>query len=100
MFAGIDCARDWPQAGMSTARWLRIPPRPVPLDALTATQDGVFLAPLLAAAPSSVSGDPLVHVVVWNGRLWLSDGHHRAVRAALNGQQQIAARVLVLGGSR
>jgi hypothetical protein len=52
MFAGIDCARDWPQAGMTTARWLRLPPRPVLIGDLYATQDGVHLAPLLDDAPT------------------------------------------------
>jgi hypothetical protein len=98
MFAGIDCARDWPQAGMTTARWLRLPPRPVLIGDLYATQDGVHLAPLLDDQPSlSHCGDPVPHVRLWNGRLYLEDGHHRAVRAAINGQQAITARVLEVG---
>jgi hypothetical protein len=95
MFAGIDCTRAWPPAGMTTDRWLRLPPRQVALSDLYATQDGVYLAPLIDPGPSSHCGDPLPHVRLWNGRLYLSDGHHRAVRAALNGQQTLEARVLV-----
>lgn len=99
MFAGIDCARDWPPPGMTTGRWLRIPARPVPLGDLVATQDGVWLAPLLGE-PSSHCGDPIPHVIAWGGSLFLEDGHHRVVRAALNGRRHIPARVLVLGGGR
>lgn len=99
MFAAVDPTRPWEPTDMSTAKWLRLPARPVPLGDLIATQDGVYLAPLLGE-PSSHCGDPVPHVIAHDGRLYLEDGHHRAVRAALNGQRQLHARVLVLDGRR
>lgn len=100
MFAAVDPSRPWEPTGMTTGRWMRLPARPVPLHDLVATQDGIYLAPLLRQEPSSHSGDPLPHVVAYGGRLYLSDGHHRAMRAALNGQQRIDARILVMDGRR
>lgn len=101
MFAGIDASRGWPPGGMTTRRWmLEVPVHRVPLHDLVATQDGIFLAPLIDAEVSSHCGDPYPHVRLWKGRLHLSDGHHRAVRAALNGATHIDARVLRCGGAR
>lgn len=96
MFAGIDCARDWPPPGMTSARWLTVPAVSVPLRALTATQDGVYFEPLLTPT-APVGGDPIAHVISWHGRLLLEDGHHRAVRAAIAGRRAIRARVLEVG---
>lgn len=95
MFAGIDCARGWPPTAMTSARWLHVPTQPIPLHELHATQEGIYLHPLITA-DTPVGGDPHPHVVSWNGRLYLEDGHHRAVRAAIHGQRTLTARVLVL----
>ena len=38
-------------------------------------------------------------MVQWHGVLYLEDGLHRALRAALQQRNQIHARVLVLDGS-
>lgn len=96
MFAGIDCARDWPPAGMTSARWLAVPVRRIPLEQLTVTQEGIYLRPLIAPT-TPVGGDPLPHAVLWNGRLLLEDGHHRAVRAAIRGDRALDVRVLEVG---
>ena len=41
-------------------------------------------------------GDLFAHVVSWQGDLYLEDGLHRALRAALQQRQTIHARVLEL----
>lgn len=98
MFAGIDDSRPWPAGGMTTARWtLEVPLRRIPIGDLIATQSGVHLAPLIADTASSHSGDPYPHVRWWNGAPHLEDGHHRVLRAALNGATHVTARLLMPG---
>ena len=46
-----------------------------------------------------VGGDPVPHVIDFDGRLYLEDGHHRVVRAALAGRSTIEARVLPINVS-
>ena len=99
MFAGIisrDNGCPWGETGMSTAKWQHIPTRRVRIADLTATQPGVLLHALTDDAPTPVGGDPVPHVIAWDGRLYLEDGHHRVVRARLNGRTTIEARVLDL----
>lgn len=81
---------------MSTARWLTIPTRTVRIDELTATQPGIYFHGLNTDTP--VGGDQSPHVIDWHGTLYLEDGHHRAIKAALNGQDTITARVLTIEG--
>lgn len=90
---GATCA--WMSQGMTTQRWIdEIPVQVVPIAELVATQPGVLLQALIDPAPESHSGDPLPHVLQFDGRLYLEDGHHRAVRARLRGQRYLYARVL------
>ena len=44
-------------------------------------------------------GDLFCHVVRWKGELYLEDGLHRAVRAALQQRHVLHARVLELEAS-
>ncbi len=45
---------------------------------------------------STFYGDLFAHVVQWEGDLYLEDGLHRALRAALQQRQTMHARVLEL----
>lgn len=45
---------------------------------------------------STFFGDLFAHVVLWRGELYLEDGLHRALRAALQQRQTLHARVLEL----
>ena len=45
---------------------------------------------------STFYGDLFAHVVSWRGDLYLEDGLHRALRAALQQRQTMHARVLEL----
>ena len=65
------------------------------LDQLITTKAGLDLNSLLAE-DSTFYGDLFPHVVQWDGGLYLEDGVHRALRAALQQRTSIHARVLVL----
>lgn len=99
MFADIisrDDGEPWGKTGMNTAKWLNIPTRQVVIRELIATQPGVLLHALTDQHTTTVGGDPTPHVIEWQGRLYLEDGHHRVVRAAIRGEHTIQARVLTV----
>jgi Arc/MetJ family transcription regulator len=75
--------------------WSEIPPRPVRLDQLITTKRELALDRVLAE-DSTFYGDLFPHVVQWQGGLYLEDGMHRALRAALQRRTSIHVRVLVL----
>nr|WP_253945596.1 type II toxin-antitoxin system VapB family antitoxin [Nocardioides sp. zg-DK7169] len=82
---------------MSARDWAAIAPRPVRLDELVTTKDTLQLAALLDE-DSTFYGDLFAHVVQWRGELYLEDGLHRALRAALRQRNVLHARVHVVAG--
>ena len=72
-----------------------IPPRQVRMDTLTTTKRELALDALLAD-DSTFYGDLFPHAVQWQGELYLEDGLHRALRAALQQRNVIHVRVLDL----
>ena len=52
----------------------------------------------LLSEDSTFYGDLFAHVVEWQGTLYLEDGLHRALRAALQQRPVLHARVLVIEG--
>ncbi|WP_369052630.1 MULTISPECIES: type II toxin-antitoxin system VapB family antitoxin [Kineococcus] len=96
IFQAVGEGRPYPDHGFSTpAQWADVAPRQVRLCELTTTKRTLDLEALLAE-DSTFYGDLFAHVVSWRGRLYLEDGLHRAVRAALHQRQVLHARVLVL----
>lgn len=95
IFKGVRDGRPYPDHGYSLKQWSEIPPRPVRLDQLVTTKRELALDKLLAE-DSTFYGDLFPHVVQWEGAMYLEDGLHRALRAALQQRHQIHARVLVL----
>ena len=85
----------YPQHGLTMKQWAAIPPRAVRLDQLVTTKRELALDKLLAE-DSTFYGDLFPHVVQWEGALYLEDGLHRALRAALQQRNSIHARVLTL----
>jgi Arc/MetJ family transcription regulator len=75
--------------------WASVPPRQVRLDELITTKRTLDLDALLAD-DSTFFGDLFAHVVEWKGDLYLEDGLHRALRAALQQRTVLHARVLVV----
>ena len=96
IFKAVGDGRPYPAHGLETARdWAEVPPRMVRLDELITTKHNLDLAALLSE-DSTFYGDLFAHVVQWEGRLYLEDGLHRALRAALQQRPALHARVLVL----
>lgn len=88
--------RPYPDHGYTTTRdWAKVPPRQVRLDELVTTKRTLDLTHLLSV-DSTFFGDLFAHVVQWQDTLYLEDGLHRAVRAALAQRAILHARVLVL----
>lgn len=80
---------------MSARDWAGIPPRQVRLDELVTTKTVLALDTLLEE-DSTFYGDLFPHVVAWEGTLYLEDGMHRALRAALHQRNVLHVRVLDL----
>ena len=96
IFKGVGDGRPYPDHGYTKpAQWASVAPRPVRLDDLVTTKRTLDLTALLAE-DSTFYGDLFAHVVQWAGTLYLEDGLHRAVRAALAQRSVMHARVLVL----
>ncbi len=87
--------RPYPEHGLSAKGWADVPPRQVRLDELVTTKDTLQLVALLDD-DSTFYGDLFAHVVEWRGELYLEDGLHRALRAALQQRNVLHARVLVV----
>ncbi|WP_448624576.1 type II toxin-antitoxin system VapB family antitoxin [Geodermatophilus sp. URMC 64] len=95
IFKEVRDGRPYPDHGMTTRDWAMIPPRQVRLDTLTTTKRELALDALLAD-DSTFYGDLFPHAVLWHGELYLEDGLHRALRAALQQRNVIHVRVLDL----
>jgi len=96
IFARVGDHRPYPDHGVTSSRdWAGIAPRQVRLDELITTKRNLDLAALLSE-DSTFYGDLFAHVVQWRGALYLEDGLHRALRAALQQRNVLHARVLVL----
>ncbi|MFV2101875.1 type II toxin-antitoxin system VapB family antitoxin [Micromonospora sp. LOL_024] len=94
IFRAVRDGRPYPEHNLTLKQWAEIPPRPLRLDQLITTKRELALDKLLAE-DSTFYGDLFPHVVQWNGGLFLEDGLHRALRAALQQRNQIHARVFV-----
>ena len=96
IFRAVGEGRPYPGHGFESARdWADVPPRMVRLDELVTTKRNLDLANVLSEE-STFYGDLFAHVVQWKGTLYLEDGLHRALRAALQQRPALHARVLVL----
>ncbi len=97
IFKRVGSGRPYPDHGLQQGDWAALAPQQVRLDELVTTKDTLQLAALLDE-DSTFFGDLFAHVVQWRGDLYLEDGLHRALRAALHQRQVLHARVLVLEG--
>lgn len=96
IFKSVGEGRPYPDHGLVSAKdWADVPPRQVRLDELITTKRTLDLDRLLAE-DSTFYGDLFAHVVEYRGVLYLEDGLHRAVRAALQQRPVLHARVLTL----
>lgn len=96
IFKAVGEGRPYPDHGRTTPKqWAEVAPSQVRLDELVTTKRSLDLVALLSE-DSTFFGDLFAHVVQWQGTLYLEDGLHRAVRAALQQRPVLHARVLVL----
>jgi Arc/MetJ family transcription regulator len=95
VFKRVEDGRPYPDHASTDRAWAQIPPRPVPLDQLITTKNVLDLHTVLAT-DSTFYGDLFPHVVSWRGELYLEDGLHRALRAALEQRPVLHVRVLDL----
>ena len=94
IFRAVGEGRPYPEHGLTARDWSEIPPRQLRLDQLITTKRQLFLD-LLLSEDSTFYGDLFPHVVQWRGDLYLEDGMHRALRAALQQRPTLHARVYV-----
>lgn len=95
IFKRVADERPYPDHGYSQKQWASIAPQQVRLDQLVTTKRELDLEALLEE-DSTFYGDLFAHVVSWDGELYLEDGLHRALRAALQQRSTVHARVLEL----
>lgn len=95
IFKDIRHGRPYPDHGFSMKDWAQIPPQQVPLADLITTAIVVELDKLLSDNPT-LPGDLFPHAVRWHGELFLEEGLHRALRAALHQRTTLPVRVLNL----
>ena len=92
IFKGVRDGKPYPDLGLTHRQWAQIPPRQIRLDELVTTTTVLALDRLLSE-DSTFYGDLFPHAVRWNGDMYLEDGLHRAVRAALRNRTVMHARV-------
>jgi len=92
IFKGVRDGKPYPDHGLSYRQWAQIPPRQIRLDELVTTTTVLALDRLLSE-DSTFYGDLFPHAVRWQGIVYLEDGLHRAVRAALRNRTVLHARV-------
>ena len=92
IFKGVRDGKPYPEHHLSGRQWAQIPPRQIRLDELVTTTTVLALDRLLSE-DSTFFGDLFPHAVRWQGVVYLEDGLHRAVRAALRNRTVLHARV-------
>jgi len=97
IFKRVGEGRPYPEHELSPRDWAALPPRQVRLDELVTTKDTLQLD-LLLDEDSTFFGDLFAHVVLWRDELYLEDGLHRALRAALQQRLVVHARVHEVAG--
>ena len=95
IFKAVGDGRPYPEHGFSMRDWAGVPPRAVRLDELTTTKRELALDQVLDE-DSTFYGDLFPHAVQWHGEIYLEDGLHRALRAALHNRHTMHVRVLDL----
>lgn len=92
IFKSVLDSRPYPEPALTNEQWGELAPRQLRLSDLSTIRSTLDLNQLLAS-DSTFFGDLFAHVVRYQGELYLEDGLHRAVRAALQGRTSLHARV-------
>ncbi len=99
IFKSVRDGRPYPEHGLTARDWASVAPRTIRLDELTTTKKELALDQLLDE-DSTFYGDLFPHAVQWQGEVYLEDGLHRALRAALENRHTIHVRILDLDSLR
>ncbi len=97
IFRGVLDGKPYPDHGLSMREWSQIPPRQIRLNEIVTTTRVLELDRLLSE-DSTCSGDLFPHAVYWRGVVYLEDGLHQTVRAALRNRVVLHARVYEMAG--
>ncbi|MCW2500989.1 MAG: hypothetical protein JWN87_2665 [Frankiales bacterium] len=92
VFKGVLTERPYPPPGLTAGDWGRLAPRQVLLAELITVKAELRLDVLLDE-DSTFFGDLFCHVVDWQDELYLEDGLHRAVQAALHQRAALHVRI-------
>ena len=92
IFKSVLDSRPYPEPELSQDQWGQFAPRQIRLDELSTIKSTLDLNALLAS-DSTFFGDLFAHVIRYKGELYLENGLHRAVRAALQGRTSLHARI-------
>ncbi|PIF04445.1 MAG: hypothetical protein CSA63_00790 [Propionibacterium sp.] len=95
IFKRVGEGRPYADHNYTQRQWAAIAPCQVHLDELVTTKRNLDLESLLEE-DSTFYGDLFAHVVSYRGELYLEDGLHRALRAALQQRLTLHARILEL----
>jgi Arc/MetJ family transcription regulator len=95
IFKEIRNGRPYPEHSLSVKDWAQIRPQQVRLADLITTTTVLDVARLLSDDPT-LPGDLFPHAVRWCGELYLEEGLHRALRAALQQRTTLNVRILDL----
>lgn len=93
IFKRVGHGRPYPEHGFTSRDWASVPPTQVRLGDLITTKATLDLSNLLDE-DSTFFGDLFAHVVRYQSELYLEDGLHRALRAALQQRTVLHARIL------
>lgn len=86
--------RPYEPLNMCTEKWMKIEPEDVDIHSLVPSQKHLSKEPLPKG--HSHCGDPIIHVVRFQEKSFISDGHHRVHEAKKRGDNKIKARVLTV----
>ena len=95
IFKRVQDGRPYPDHGLSARDWANVAPRTIRLEELVTTKKELALDQLLTE-DSTFYGDLFPQAVQWEGEVYLEDGLHRALRAALENRHTIHVRILDL----
>lgn len=100
LFKRVGVNRPYPDHGLTGRDWANIPPSRVRVSELVTTKRMLDLSVVLQD-DSTFFGDLFAHVIRWRGDLYLEDGLHRALRAALSsgGDALLHARIHTIADS-
>jgi hypothetical protein len=95
VIAGIDISRPWKETGLTSQTWLEQPIQYFMIRDLILTQNGVLFEDVFKPG-EPFGGDIYPHVVIYDHKCYLEDGHHRVIQSLIKAQPSMLARYVEL----